>query len=102
VSAGKLIATLKVDPAIIRRQRAQGDIGVAELTHKVPTLDAALKAHEAETETGTITVTFNLDAAGRTRQRRRVETVQVAWPDGRIDTQTVISTLTHEPLSSAT
>jgi hypothetical protein len=86
----------------IRRQRAQADVGIAELTHKVLTLDAALEAHEAETVTGTITVTFDLDAAGRTRQRRRVETVLVAWPNGRIDIQTVTSTLAHEPLSSAT
>lgn len=97
-STGKLVATLEIDPAIIRRQRAQADVGLAELTHKVLTLDAALKAHEAETVTGTITVTFDLDAAGRTRQRTRVETVQIAWPNGRIDTQTVTSTLTHAPL----
>ena len=100
MSPGKLVATLEIDPAIIRRQRAQADVGVAELTQKVLTLDAALKAHEAETVTGTITVTFDLDAAGRTRQRTRVVTVQVSWPNGRVDTQVVTSTLTHTPLSS--
>ena len=102
VSADRLVATLEIDPAIIRRQRAQADVGVAELTHKVLTLNKALKAHEAEMVTGTITVTFDLDAAGRTRQRTRVETVQVAWPNGRIDTQTVTNTLTRAPVPVTT
>ena len=101
-SADRLVATLAIDPAVIRRQRAQADVGVAELTHKVLTLNEALKAHEAETVTGAITVTFDLDAAGRTRQRTRVETVQVAWPNGRIDTQTVTDTLTRAPVSATT
>ena len=102
VSADRLVATLEIDPAIIRRQRAQADVGVAELSHKVLTLNEALKAHEAEMITGTITVTFDLDAAGRTRQRTRVETVQVAWPNGRIDTQTVTNTLTRAPVPVTT
>lgn len=98
-SADRLVATLPVDPAAVRRQRAETDVGVAELMHKPLTLDAALKAHEAETITGTITITFDLDSAGRMRRRTRVRTVQTAWPNGRIDTQTVTDTLTHTPLS---
>lgn len=101
-STDRLVATLVINPAVIRRQRAQADVGVAELTHKVLTLDEALKAHESETVTGTITVTFDLDATGRTRQRTRVETVQVAWPNGRIDTQTATHTLMRAPLPSST
>lgn len=63
--------------------------------HKALTLDAALKAHEAETVTGTITITFDLDTAGRARRRTRVKMIQIAWPNGRIDTQTVTDTLTR-------
>lgn len=100
-AAGRLSATLPVDPAAIRRQRAETDVGVAELMNKALTLDAALKAHEVETITGTIAVTFDLDSAGRTRRRTRVRTVQVAWPGGRTDTQTVTETLTRTPLSAA-
>ncbi len=98
--ADKLLATLQVDPAAIRRQRAETDVGVAELMHKALTIDAALKAHEAETVTGTIAVTFELDSLGRARRRTRVRTVQIAWPSGRIDTQTVTETLTRTPLSA--
>lgn len=100
-SADRLVATLAVDPEAIRRQRAQTDVGVAELMHKALTLDAALKAHEAETVTGTITITFDLDSAGRTRRRTRAKMVQIAWPNGRIDTQTVTDTLMRTPLSAA-
>ena len=98
-SANKLVATLAVNPAAILRQRAQMDVGVAELLHKALTPEAALKAHEAETVTGTITTTFDLDTAGRARRRTRVRMVQITWPNGRIDTQTVTETLARTPLS---
>lgn len=97
--ANKLVATLAVNPAAILRQRAQTDVGVAELMHKPLTLDAALKAHEAEKVTGTITTTFDLDTAGRARRRTRVRMVQITWPNGRIDTQTVTETVARTPLS---
>ncbi|RYF09217.1 MAG: hypothetical protein EOO77_24345 [Oxalobacteraceae bacterium] len=97
-AANKLVATLSVDPATVLRQRAQTDVGIAEIMHKTLTPDAAIKAHAAEKVTGTITVTFDLDAAGRTRRRTRVRMVQVAWPNGRIDTQTVTETVAHTPL----
>ena len=100
VGADKLLATLQVDPAAIRRQRAETDVGVAELMRKALTMDAALKAHEVETVTGTIAVTFDLDLVGRFRRRSRVRTVQIAWPSGRIDTQTVTETVTRTPLST--
>lgn len=100
-SENKLFATLQVDPAAIRRQRAETEVGVAELMHKSPTIDAARKAHEVETITGTIAVTFDLDSEGRTRGRTRVRTVQIGWPNGRIETQTVTETLTHTPLTVA-
>jgi hypothetical protein len=100
VGADKLLATLQVDPAAIRRERAETDVGVAELTRKAVTMDAALKAHEAETVTGTIAVTFDLDLMGRVRRRTRVRTVHIAWPNGRIDTQTVTETVTRTPLST--
>ena len=64
-SADRLVATLAINPAVIRRQHAQTDVGVAELMHKTLTLDAAIRAHEAETVTGTITVTFDLDVNRR-------------------------------------
>ncbi|MES2095365.1 MAG: hypothetical protein V4459_01260 [Pseudomonadota bacterium] len=96
--ANKLVATLQADPATIRRQRAETDIGVAELMRKPLTMEAALKAHETETVTGTIALTFELDPMGRTRRRMRVRTLQIAWPNGRIDTQTVTETVARAPL----
>lgn len=99
-SANTLIATLAVDPGAIRRQRAQTDVGVAELMHKALTLEAALKSHEAETVTGTITITFDLDPAGQARGRTRVKVVQIAWPNGRVDTQTFTDTLMRSSLSA--
>ena len=78
-SPDTLVATLEIDPAVFRHQRAQTDVEVAELMHQALTLDAAVKAHEAETVTGTIIITFDLDAAGRTRKRTRVKTVRVRF-----------------------
>lgn len=98
-SADRLMTTLAVDPAAIRRLRAQTDVGVAELMHKPLTLETALNNHETETITGTITITFDLDATGQALGRTRVKVVQIAWANGRVDTQTVTETLTHSALS---
>lgn len=101
-SANKLVATLAVDPAAVLRQRAQTDVAVAELMHEQLTLDAALKSHQTEKITGTITIAFDLDMAGRAHRRTRVSVVQIAWPNGRIDTQTVTETVARTPLPTKT
>lgn len=99
LSAGKLIATLPIDPDVIRRERARTDVSVAELMHTPLTFDDALRAHAAETITGTITVTFDVEADGEVRRRTRARVVQTAWENGRVDTETMTDTLTRTPLA---
>ena len=98
-STGKLVATLAIDPEVIRRERARTDVDVAELMHKPLTFDDALKAHAAETITGTITVSFDVEADGEVRRRTRARVVKTAWEDGRVDTKTMTDTLTRTPLA---
>lgn len=97
-SSNRLIARLAVDPSTILHQRAEIDVRVAALMHKPLTLQAALKAHDGETVTGTVTVTFEMDTSGQVLRRARVRMVQVAWANGRIDTETITETLSRNPI----
>lgn len=93
------VVELAVDPEAVRRERAEGDIVVAELSKKTLTLDAALRARSAETISGTITISFDTDAAGEVRRRTRVTKVEIKGPGQRVETQTVRETMERQRVS---
>jgi hypothetical protein len=84
------VVEMEVDPEAVRRERAQADIVVAEISRRESlTFDAALQAHASERISGTIRITFETDSAGRVRRRTKVTELAIeGTPRGR-ETQTV-------------
>jgi hypothetical protein len=83
------VVEMALDPEAVRRERAESDIVVAQLSKKTLTLDAALRARSAEAISGTITITFEADSAGEVRRRTRVTRLETKGPGTRIETQIV-------------
>ena len=83
------VAEMAVDPEAVRRERAESDIVVAQLSKKTLTLDAALLARSAEAISGTITITFETDSAGEVRRRAWVTRLEIKGPGPRIETEVV-------------
>jgi hypothetical protein len=80
---------MAVDPEAVRREQAESDIVVAELSKQTLTLDAALRARSAEAISGTITITFETDSAGAVRRRTRVTRLEIKGPGPRVETRIV-------------
>jgi hypothetical protein len=93
VGGAVFIVDLTVDPEAVRRERAQADVVVAEITRRESlTLDAALRARANERITGTIRITFETDEAGRVLRRTKVTAWSSEAPGGERETQTVTET----------
>lgn len=88
------IAETPLDPAFVRRERAESDVVVAEIMGGEPvTLEAALLARSAEQVTGAITTTLAADGQGRLLRRTRVTHVTT---DANGVVERATSTLTGE------
>lgn len=87
------MAELALDPDAVRRQRAESDIVVGEISRKPITLEAALRAHSADEISGTISVAIEADAAGQVRRRTKVTRQKIKDSSGRVETQTVTEIL---------
>lgn len=91
--AGTTISfAMPVDVERVRRERADSDLAVAEMSGKQLTLDAAKRAHAAERISGTVGIVYELNAEGS--PRRRVKTTSITIQSGgkverRRQTQTV-------------
>lgn len=80
------VAEMELDPDVTRRQRAEMDVAVAEMTGHAPlSLETALEARAAERISGTIVTTFETDAAGRVTRRTRVTRAEIAGADGSLE-----------------
>ncbi|MEO9131187.1 MAG: hypothetical protein ABI240_08265 [Sphingomonas sp.] len=84
---------MAIDPAGVRRERADADIAGAELRQQSLTLEAALRARAAEAISGTITITFETDATGVVQRRTRATTLEIKGPGPRLERQTVKDTM---------
>ena len=87
------VADMVIDPSIVRRERAQTDIAVAEMTQKSLTLDAALRARAAEQISGTISASFDTDSAGHVLRKTRTTKLEIKRADGKLETQTIRETV---------
>jgi hypothetical protein len=94
-----LVAETVIDPEAVRRDQAQADVVVGEITRKPVTFEAALQARSSEPISGTIAITFEIDPAGHVRKRTRVTTLNINWPDGQPDTKTTTETLERRLIS---
>ena len=86
---------MAIDPEAVRRERAETDVVVAEISRKTLKLDEALRARSIETLSGTITVTFDADAVGQVLRRTRVSRVEIKGKDGQSETQTHTETVSR-------
>jgi hypothetical protein len=95
-----LIVEMEVDPEAVRRERAEADIVIAEISRRESlALDAALQAHASERISGTIRITFETDAAGRTMRRTKVTQLEIEGPDHVRETRTVRQTVERRLVS---
>jgi hypothetical protein len=80
---------MEIDPASVRRSRADSDVAVGEIMQKPVTLEAALRERAKEKVSGTILVTFEMDSVERILRRTKVTKMEIKGPDGRSEKQTV-------------
>lgn len=84
---------MEIDPAAVRRARAESDVVVGEIMGKSVTLEAAAAKRAEERITGTIAVTFVADRTGKPIRRTKVVKLETV-ADG--VTQTDIASETVE------
>ena len=94
------VVELAIDPERVRKERAETDLTVAEISRKKLTLEDALHAHADEAISGTIAIRFEVDSAGEVRRQITVTTIKITTPNGRSDTRTVTQTLERRLLPS--
>jgi hypothetical protein len=97
--AAEFVATLNVDPDHVRRDQAQADVVIAEITKKPLTFDDALRARSAERIAGTMEVTFETDQAGLVRRRTTLTKVQSSTPNGPTQDRTITETVERRLIS---
>ncbi|MET3835917.1 hypothetical protein ABIB58_001258 [Brevundimonas sp. UYEF29] len=73
---------LAVDADAVRRERAESDVVVGEITQNPVTFEAAFSERSKETVSGTVEVTFDVDASGNPTRRTVVTTLDTVKPDG--------------------
>lgn len=92
---------VQLDPEDLRRERAETDIAVAQMTGEPPlTLDAALQARSSEQVSGTITTRFEFDGDGRAVRRVTVGEVEVVQADGARERTVTTTTVERRLLPS--
>jgi hypothetical protein len=97
------VATLQIDPGAVRRQRAEIDRVLAEVSRaQVPTMEAALAAHSSDRISGTVTITFEAAADGRSIRRTTVTEMEIAERDGRVETSTSTEIVTRRRVTPRT
>lgn len=93
---------LSVDPAAVRRARAEADVVTGEILQKPATLDAALAERAKEQVSGTISVAFETDIAGRIWKRTKVTQMEIKQSNGTVETQTATETVERLSVSAST
>ena len=99
--AAVFVAHIEVDADEIRRQRAERDVAVAEMTQRPPlSMEAALNAHVSDQISGTIVTTFETESSGRVTRRTRVTQIDSADQSGNTEREATTET-TEWVLSSS-
>lgn len=91
--------TTSVDPERVRREQAQSDIVVAEISKKALTLDDAISARSKDKVSGTISISFGVDASGFIRQRTKVTKLETVESNGVVTDRTVTEVLKRRVVS---
>ncbi|HZW15474.1 MAG TPA: hypothetical protein VFF66_04375 [Brevundimonas sp.] len=95
------VAETAVDPDSVRRERAEADVIVADISGEPTTLEAALEARAAEQVEGAIHTTIVTDGAGRVIERTTVTRLAITDAEGVIDRRTSTRTVERRWLDPA-
>lgn len=88
-----------LDPDQVRREMAESDRVVAEITGADPlTFEQALAARASEQIAGTETVTREIDAQGRPVRQVRTVRLEITAANGAVEQNSTTQTLTRTPL----
>jgi hypothetical protein len=79
---------LSVNPEVIRRERAEADVVVGEITRQPVSLEQALRSRQKETISGTVIVTLEANKAGQIRRRVRTILLKTTKADNSTETET--------------
>lgn len=94
-----VIGETPIDAEAVRRERAESDIIVAEITGaEPPTLEAAIQARASETATGDVRTTLEADDQGRIVKRIQVTTLEIVEADGTRERTTSTETVERRPI----
>lgn len=92
---------VQIDPEVLRRERAETDIVVAQMVGEQPlSLEAALQARASEQLSGTITTRFEFDEHGRAVRRVTVGELEVVQADGARERTATTITVERRRLAS--
>ena len=94
------VATMAVDPAVVRRRRAESDVASAEIMKTELTLEAALRAHADEKVSGTITTVLETDSRGRLRKQTKETKLDIAGLGQRPETTTTTEEVERLPMGA--
>ncbi len=88
------VAEMAVDPEFVRRERAEGDVVVAEIVGDEPLdFETALQTWTDRPVSGTIRTEIETNAEGRVVKRTQVVDVDVTFEDGSTDNETTTTTI---------
>jgi hypothetical protein len=84
---GALTASFELDPAKVRRSRAESDVVIGQITGQAVTLDQALTRREKEKVSGSIVVRLDLASDGMVVRRTRRLTIETKDEAGTVTTE---------------
>lgn len=90
-------ATLPIDADAARRDAAEADVAIGQMTGKPVTLADATQARSTMQVHGTIETVFVLDASGMVTKRNTITRVRINERDGTSETRTGTVVLTRSP-----
>jgi hypothetical protein len=95
------VAEMAVDPDTVRRDLAQGDVALGEISRKPVTYETALEKAGATRVSGTISVTFEVDADNNVKRRVKVTKLETEKPGEKVERRTTTETLDRRRIASA-
>jgi hypothetical protein len=85
-SGATYIAHFAVNPAVVRKERAEADVVVGQITGEPVNLQSALDELAKQQITGTIRLTFETDSAGEVLRRTTEINLKTQAQDGSSET----------------
>jgi hypothetical protein len=93
--------TLKIDPEVMRRARAENDVVVGEILNEPVTLEEALSIRANEEVSGSLLVTFKADDLGNVWHRTKVVEVETILANGEQESEKSIEAVERHPIPSS-